>query len=387
MALTVKQIIERELLEGAKLVAGVKGINHPIAWVNVMEILDTPDSVQQDELLVTTGYQLDKEENHEDLIKRLAERNVSGLAIQPGYYIEKIPKYILDAANQFGFPILELPANLTFSAIMHTLMEELEITAAGTTDNETQNLYTSLLGGMLSGRQAVVENFDKKYLFLTYPVAFSETIRDAVYKGILHIKSYLLSQAKEENFFFHTTADGKAVFYFSLKEDTTYQDVVFELTVQLTLLSERQHVDYYVGVSKGQTNDILEESFSQCMECIQLLERIEAKRGVCPYDNIPFFELFERIQRNNRSILLGSQALQKLFEYDRFNNSQYVYTLRVYLSHEGNASKSASRLFIHRHTLINRLQKITKICGLNLDDYYTRIYLSLALLVHDFFAL
>ncbi len=386
MALTIKQIIERELLEGARLVAGGKGIDHPIAWVNVMEILDAPDSVQPDELLITTGYELNIEETHGELIKRLAERKVSGLAIQTGYYIDQIPDYILKAADTYHFPILELPSNLTFSAIMHSLMEQIGVTVA-TPENETQNLYTALLGGIASEKRAPEEHYEKRYLFLTSPVAQNETERNAIQKGLLHIKSYLFSQAKEEQFQVQVTEDGKAAFYMALKEDTTYQDVVFELTVQLTLLSEKQRVAYYVGVSSEQSNENLEEAFAQTLECVHLLERIEAKRGVCPYDNIAFFELFDRIHRNNRSILLGSKALQKLFEYDRFNDSQYVYTLRVYLSHEGNVSKAASRLFIHRHTLINRMQKITKICELNLNDYYTRIYLSLALLVHDFFAL
>ncbi len=385
MALTIKQIIEQDLLEGAKLVAGMRGLQNTIAWVNVMEILDSPDSVQQEELLITTGFQLDREEMHEDLIKRLTERNVSGLAIQPGYYIDKIPEYILKEADQYNFPILELPANLTFSAIMHTLLDKLEVTAT-TPESDRKNLYSILLGEIHSDQRAV-ESFEKKYLFIAYPVTYGETTKSTSNKGMLSIKSYLFSQAKEDSFYYHMSKDKKAAFFMSLKEDTTYQDVVFELTVQLTLLSENQHVDYYIGVSEGVSYENLENGFAQCMECIQLLERIEAKRGVCPYQNIPFFELFDRIQRNNRSILLGSKALQKLFEYDRFNESQYVYTLRVYLSHEGNASKSAERLFIHRHTLINRMQKIKKICGLDLNDYYTRIYFSLALLVHDFFAL
>ncbi len=367
--------------------AGLKGIHNPIAWVNLMEILDTPDSVQQNELLITTGYQLDEEEKHRDLIKRLADRNVSGLAIQPGYYIDKIPQYILEEAEKHAFPILELPPHLTFSAIIHTLMEEIGVSTSVATDNEVQNLFMTLLEGAIVNKQADNACDEKKYLFFVQPVFYSEAIKGAIQKGISQIKSYLLSQARERDFYFHTADEGNAVFYLVLKEDTTYQDVVFELTVHLTLISERQHMNYYVGVNSRQANGALEEAFGQCMDCIQLLERIEAKRGVCPYDNIPFFELFDRIQRNNRSILLGSQALQKLFEYDRMNDSQYVYTLRVYLSHEGNASRAAARLFIHRHTLLNRMQKITSICGLNMNDYYTRIYLSLALLVHDFFAL
>ena len=48
-------------------------------------------------------------------------------------------------------------------------------------------------------------------------------------------------------------------------------------------------------------------------------------------------------------------------------------------------TQTARQLFLHRHTLIKRLAKISSIGNLNLDDYYTRIYMSVALLFHDYF--
>jgi DNA-binding PucR family transcriptional regulator len=43
-------------------------------------------------------------------------------------------------------------------------------------------------------------------------------------------------------------------------------------------------------------------------------------------------------------------------------------------------------LYIHRHTLQNRLTKITKLCGVGLNDPYARLHLSMELLLHDLFA-
>jgi DNA-binding PucR family transcriptional regulator len=47
--------------------------------------------------------------------------------------------------------------------------------------------------------------------------------------------------------------------------------------------------------------------------------------------------------------------------------------------------QTARQLFLHRHTLINRLEKIEEISDLHLDDYYSRLYMSIALLLHDYF--
>lgn len=56
MSLLVKNIIELNLLEGAKIAAGERGVNNEISWVNLMEILDALDSLQKGELLTNFTF-------------------------------------------------------------------------------------------------------------------------------------------------------------------------------------------------------------------------------------------------------------------------------------------------------------------------------------------
>jgi hypothetical protein len=123
MSFLVQDIIDMNLLNGARMAAGGRGAKNAMRWVNIMEILDTPGSVQENELLVTTGYQMEDEQRHKDLIASLKARGACGIAIQPGYYIKEIPGYILKEANRLQFPVIELPKGLTFSHIMHVLLD------------------------------------------------------------------------------------------------------------------------------------------------------------------------------------------------------------------------------------------------------------------------
>ena len=116
MAFLVKDLVDRQIFGGVRLVAGVLNVSNPILWVNVMEILDTPRSLNEGELVVSTGYGLEDQSLHKDLIHQLKKRGVSGLAIQSGYYIDQIPEYIIEDANKEGLPVLELPERLSFSA-------------------------------------------------------------------------------------------------------------------------------------------------------------------------------------------------------------------------------------------------------------------------------
>ena len=49
MAFLVKDLVDRQIFGGVRLVAGVLNVSNPILWVNVMEILDTPRSLNEGE--------------------------------------------------------------------------------------------------------------------------------------------------------------------------------------------------------------------------------------------------------------------------------------------------------------------------------------------------
>ncbi|MBE6082989.1 MAG: PucR family transcriptional regulator, partial [Tissierellaceae bacterium] len=62
-------------------------------------------------------------------------------------------------------------------------------------------------------------------------------------------------------------------------------------------------------------------------------------------------------------------------------------TIQVLIKHNFNFSEAADKLFIHRNTLYQRLKKIEKIIGLDIDSSETRLVLQLGLKIHDIFSL
>ena len=54
-------------------------------------------------------------------------------------------------------------------------------------------------------------------------------------------------------------------------------------------------------------------------------------------------------------------------------------TLESYFEHNGNMTQTAEALFIHRNTLIYRLERIAEIADLDLDKPETRLAVQLAL--------
>lgn len=69
--------------------------------------------------------------------------------------------------------------------------------------------------------------------------------------------------------------------------------------------------------------------------------------------------------------------LDRLREFDATQNSELIKTLQVYLNNFGSFSAAASELYLHVNTLRHRIQRISEISGLNLNDHSERLAASL----------
>ena len=118
MGLTMKDILKIDAMETARIIAGKEGLDREIVWVTVIEVLDEIHLLQKGELLITTAFGLtDTPRLAEELIPRLVERKLAGLAIQTGYYLNEIPDLIIRQCDRYHFPLIELPKPLKFSEL------------------------------------------------------------------------------------------------------------------------------------------------------------------------------------------------------------------------------------------------------------------------------
>ncbi|MGC5325196.1 PucR family transcriptional regulator [Brevibacillus sp. SYSU BS000544] len=123
--LTVKDLLHIKSLEGIKIIAGHQGINNEISIVNIMENPDSFDWLTSNELLLSTGYIFKgNEELQNKIIKELSEINCAGLCIKMKRYFDKIPQNMIDHANKYGLPLLELPFGYSLSRIITIINEK-----------------------------------------------------------------------------------------------------------------------------------------------------------------------------------------------------------------------------------------------------------------------
>ena len=87
--------------------------------------------------------------------------------------------------------------------------------------------------------------------------------------------------------------------------------------------------------------------------------------------------------KQHSALDLRHPALAVLEAYDRAHGSGLTETLYTFLKRNCGYVDTAEALFIHRSTLLYRLQRIQELTGLDLADYPTRLHVQLSFLIPE----
>jgi purine catabolism regulator len=112
--LTLRDLI-RDL--EVRLHAGEAGLDRPVRWVHISELLDPTPWLSGGELLLTTGLQLNDVGKARAYLERLAGHQLAGLGFGTGFNHETVPGELVQAAEERGFPLFEVPYEVPFIAI------------------------------------------------------------------------------------------------------------------------------------------------------------------------------------------------------------------------------------------------------------------------------
>jgi PucR family transcriptional regulator, purine catabolism regulatory protein len=122
-AITVREALALDCMRGAQIVAGASGDGRLITGVNVMEDANIVRWMRGGELLLTTGYTIrDDPAALQSLVPALAERDLAGLVIKLGLYVEAVPDDVVALADRLGFPLVGLPAQTMFDDVLSEVL-------------------------------------------------------------------------------------------------------------------------------------------------------------------------------------------------------------------------------------------------------------------------
>lgn len=122
-AITVRDALALQCMQGAAFLAGATGADRRIRGVNVMEDADIVRWMRGGELLLTTGYTIrDDPSALGRLVPALAARDLAGLVIKVGLYVDAVPPDVVAVADELAFPVIGLPPRTMFDDILSEVL-------------------------------------------------------------------------------------------------------------------------------------------------------------------------------------------------------------------------------------------------------------------------
>lgn len=405
MSVSLRELYERARDYRLKLVAGKGALDAPVSWIHMVESTEIADFLEGGEIVFTTGIGIVSDEGLLDLVRALAEHDVSGVVLNTGPYIEKVPKAVADFCDSVPLALFSVPWDVHMVQIMRLFAQEIT-----RSDQGDMELAAALRNAIACPDQ------EEYYLAQMERNGFSRDWRYCV--AVLSVRADPPSGAGarrtgaapagsagsaalapkvsderleeirrvvEASVTFHHWRVATLVYDHRLalvfarsEEDQVKQQASELLKVVCGNLGAGEHV--FTGVGKiTRSARCIGKSHIQALR----LERLQRLRGneatLSFYDEAGIMKLLLAIDDREMLESYRDDTVGVLILHDQLNGSDYVRVLDCYLKHSGSIRDAAEDLYVHRNTVNYKIRRIEEMLGCNLSDFATRERMDIGL--------
>ena len=135
-----------------------------------------------------------------------------------------------------------------------------------------------------------------------------------------------------------------------------------------------------VGTVVGHVRD-LARAFKEANVAIDVGKVFDTEKSIINYENLGIGRLIYQLPTT-----LCEMFLQEVFKKNPIDalDQETLFTINKFFENNLNVSETARKLFVHRNTLVYRLEKIKKITGLDLREFDDAITFKVALMVKKY---
>jgi GAF domain-containing protein len=159
------------------------------------------------------------------------------------------------------------------------------------------------------------------------------------------------------------------------------------LKTSLRELARQMRAEHGVRMSIGVGNQCLHISdfrrgFAEATEALQMGQNLNTEGGVTHFNDLGVYRYLYKIARMDDLRDMYQDQVAHIATYDRRKSTDLLDTLETYLECAGNLTKTSNRLFVHRNTLIQRLERLQSLCEIDLQERSNWLTLQVAIKVY-----
>ncbi|MGI6269242.1 MAG: helix-turn-helix domain-containing protein [Candidatus Howiella sp.] len=125
----------------------------------------------------------------------------------------------------------------------------------------------------------------------------------------------------------------------------------------------------------------LAKSFKEAQVALEVGKVFDTEKAIVSYDNLGIARLIYQLPTT-----LCETFLREVFKRGSIESldQETLFTIQRFFENNLNVSETSRKLFVHRNTLVYRLEKIKKITGLDLREFDHAIVFKIALMVKKY---
>lgn len=125
----------------------------------------------------------------------------------------------------------------------------------------------------------------------------------------------------------------------------------------------------------------LAKSFKEAQVALEVGKVFDTERTIVSYDNLGIARLVYQLPTT-----LCEMFLREVFKKGSIESldQETLFTIQKFFENNLNVSETSRKLFVHRNTLVYRLEKIKKLTGLDLREFEDAIVFKVALMVKKY---
>jgi purine catabolism regulator len=167
-----------------------------------------------------------------------------------------------------------------------------------------------------------------------------------------------------------------------MSEQLTRPEPALVLGQSIIAQGQKEYPDIPVRCGVGKPAADVSEwriSFRQAGQALQMARRFGEGKPLY-FPDLSVYRLLLQIEHDPELSAFQEETIGHLLAYD--GNEELIRTLEAYFKHNANLSQTAEALFIHRNTLLYRMERIAQILELDFDSPENRLAVQLALHIY-----
>lgn len=270
----------------------------------------------------------------------------------------------------------------------------LEVSKLQKLDEHIRFMQNSLLIDLLAGNVKSATEAESRAKLLRWPALparlalvdvdrFGTVIHNFSEEKIQNLKESLLQMISEClspcHYSYMVLIYGNS-FVILLADDFPTQELTRTFNIIFGLIKNRYNISVTIGISDSRESYVeLPVSYEEACDAIAV-SRIASSNGpVQIISDIRFEQALLKCCSTEYFRQYVQNTIGKLEQYDQQHDTDLTKTLDILIENMGARQMTAEKLYIHRNTLANRLNKIEKITGLDLSKNENLYRLGFAL--------